>query len=93
MSRRSFAKLMGAAVAGTLLGNDMGRATAAAHPAAVPGFSGKGLPVLYDSDVCVVGGGAAGTAAAVNAARMGAKVVLVERGILLGGLQTLYTMG
>ncbi len=89
MSRRSFAKLMGAAVAGTLLGNDMGRATAAAHPAAVPGFSGKGLPVLYDSDVCVVGGGAAGTAAAVNAARRGAKVVLVERGILLGGLQTL----
>ena len=73
MSRRSFAKLMGAAVAGTLLGNDMGRAKAAAPPAAVPGFSGEGLPVLYDRDVCVVGGGAAGTAAAISAARRGGK--------------------
>ena len=62
---------------------------AAASPASASGFSGEGLPVLYDRDVCVVGGGAAGTAAAISAARRGAKVVLVERGILLGGLQTL----
>ena len=64
-------------------------AKAAAPLASVPGFSGEGLPVLYETDVCVVGGGAAGTAAAINAARRGVKVVLVERGILLGGLQTL----
>ncbi len=42
----------------------------------------------FNTDVCVVGGGAAGTAAAVSAARKGAKVVLVERGISLGGLAT-----
>ena len=46
------------------------------------------LPVLFNMDVCVVGGGSAGTAAAVTAARRGAKTVLVERGITLGGLQT-----
>ncbi len=39
-------------------------------------------------DVVVVGGGIAGIAAAVSAARNGAKVLLMEKGILLGGLAT-----
>ena len=51
-------------------------------------FGEAELPVLFDVDVCVVGGGSAGTAAAISAARKGAKTVLVERGISLGGLQT-----
>ena len=39
-------------------------------------------------DVIVVGGGAGGTAAAVGAARMGARVLLVERYGFLGGAAT-----
>jgi hypothetical protein len=46
------------------------------------------LPVHTECDVLVVGGGPAGTAAAVAAARSGADVVLVERYNHLGGLST-----
>ena len=52
-------------------------------------YAGKNIPVLYDVDVCVCGGGPSGTAAAISAARNGAKVVLIERGIALGGLAVL----
>jgi len=44
------------------------------------------LPVRAESDVLVVGGGPAGIAAAVSAARNGASVTLVERYPYLGGL-------
>ena len=44
------------------------------------------VPVVAASDVLVVGGGAAGIAAAVSAARNGASVILVERYPYLGGL-------
>ena len=40
-------------------------------------------------DVIVAGGGSAGVAAAVGASRMGARVLLVERGPCLGGASTL----
>ncbi len=46
------------------------------------------LPVFHQTDVVVVGGGPAGFAAAVAAARAGAKVALVERYGSLGGLFT-----
>ena len=46
------------------------------------------VPVLDEVDVLVVGGGPAGTAAAVAAARLGAHVMLVERYNHLGGLST-----
>lgn len=45
-------------------------------------------PVHYEPDVLVVGGGSAGVAAAVAAAREGAQVLLVERHGYLGGLAT-----
>jgi FAD dependent oxidoreductase len=45
-------------------------------------------PVHEETDVLVVGGGPAGCAAAVSAARLGAKVTLVERYNHLGGLST-----
>ena len=48
----------------------------------------KELPVFHETDVVVVGGGPAGFAAAVAAARTGAKVALVERYGSLGGLFT-----
>ncbi len=46
------------------------------------------VPVIAEPDVLVVGGGAAGLAAAVAAARDGASTMLVERYGHLGGLAT-----
>jgi len=46
------------------------------------------IPVVRECDVLVVGGGPAGLAASVAAARLGARVVLVERYGYLGGLAT-----
>lgn len=45
-------------------------------------------PVKFDCDVLVAGGGIAGIAAALSAAREGKKVILCERAFLLGGLAT-----
>ena len=47
------------------------------------------IPVSGNYDVAVVGGGVAGIAAALSAARAGAKTVLLERQFALGGLATL----
>jgi FAD-dependent oxidoreductase family protein len=47
---------------------------------------GQPIPIVADSDVLVVGGGPAGQAAAVAAARAGAQVTLLERYGYLGGL-------
>lgn len=46
------------------------------------------LPVCHQTDVLVVGGGPAGVAAAVAAARNGAKTALIERYGHLGGMAT-----
>lgn len=48
----------------------------------------KEIPVIAEADVVVLGGGPAGVAAAVSAARTGAKVILLERYTYLGGLWT-----
>jgi len=45
-------------------------------------------PVNYECDVLVAGGGIAGIAAAMAAAREGAQVILLERSFVLGGLAT-----
>ena len=45
-------------------------------------------PITHACDVLVVGGGFAGIAAALSAARMGKKVILVEKSYYLGGLGT-----
>src|SRR5262249_3714913 len=47
---------------------------------------GRQTPVVAETDVLVVGGGPAGQAAAVAAARAGAQVTLLERFGYLGGL-------
>ncbi len=46
------------------------------------------VPVAYNADVVVVGAGPGGFAAALQAARMGASVVLVERFDMPGGVHT-----
>ena len=45
-------------------------------------------PVTHECDVLVAGGGVAGIAAALAAARQGAKVILLEKQFMLGGLAT-----
>src|SRR3982751_2115628 len=45
----------------------------------------RALPVFAKVDVLICGGGAAGVAAAVSAARNGADVLVIERDTTLGG--------
>lgn len=87
ISRRDFFKLAGLTTAGVMLSNSVEEKKV--HAAEPVNFDGKNIPELLSADVCVCGGGPAGTAAAITAAKNGAKVILIERGITLGGLQTL----
>ena len=84
MSRREFFKILGITTAGMMLSNPEKKVEAAEHF----NFDGANIPTLLTADVCVCGGGPSGTAAAVTAARNGLKVVLIESGTVLGGLQT-----
>jgi len=43
------------------------------------------VPVVYEPDVCVIGGGAAGISAAIGAARIGLQVLLIEKYGFCGG--------
>jgi len=47
------------------------------------------IPVVKEVDVLVAGGGVAGVAAAISAAKEGMKVLLLEQQGSLGGLMTL----
>jgi len=48
----------------------------------------EGLSINSEIDVLVVGGGTAGTIAAIQAGRLNAKTLLIERGTQLGGTTT-----
>ncbi|WP_339315874.1 FAD-dependent oxidoreductase [Paenibacillus sp. FSL R10-2734] len=48
----------------------------------------KTIPVKHEVDVLVIGGGPAGFSAAVNAARRGAKTMLIEQSGSVGGVAT-----
>lgn len=90
ISRREFVKMASLAAAGLAAGTTPGMAATPSTPqAGTIAYAGRELPVLFDTDVCVCGGGPSGAAAAINAGRKGAKTVLVERGIALGGLAVL----
>ncbi len=51
------------------------------------------VPVRYECDVAVAGGGIAGVTAAISAARAGARVLLVERYGVTGGNATVGLVG
>jgi hypothetical protein len=51
------------------------------------------LPIVAEGDVIVVGGGSAGTAAAITAARAGLRTILVEDFPFLGGMSTGGSVG
>ena len=53
----------------------------------------RDVDVLADVDVCVAGGGPAGLGAALAAARLGARVCLLERHGILGGNFTAASVG
>ena len=42
----------------------------------------------YETDICVVGGGSGGFAAAIRAAKSGCRTILVEKENMLGGTST-----
>lgn len=46
------------------------------------------LPVFYETDICVIGGSCTGVFAAVRAARLGAKVAIIEKHNAFGGVAT-----
>lgn len=47
------------------------------------------VPFIGEYDIVIAGGGIAGVAAALAAKRLGSKVLLVEKSVMLGGLATL----
>ncbi|MEE6450803.1 FAD-dependent oxidoreductase [Gottfriedia acidiceleris] len=51
-------------------------------------FFGRELPVIYDVDCVVVGGGTAGVAAAISSLEENISTLIVEKTISLGGTQT-----
>ncbi len=48
----------------------------------------RDIPVIYEADVCVLGGSCTGLFAAIRAARLGARVVIVEKDNCFGGIAT-----
>ena len=44
------------------------------------------IPVVEDTDICVLGGSCTGVFAAVRASRLGAKVVIVDKQNSFGGV-------
>lgn len=94
MDRRNFLKAT-ALGAGAMMVDPAFKADAktleSATPLEVKGYvkeSARKIPVVDSADVVVAGGGPAGVAAAVAAARQGADVIILERLYFMGGLFT-----
>jgi len=88
IERRQFmqcATVSAIAVALTASSNAASRAESTPHPRLADETDGS---VKTETDVLVVGGGTAGTIAAVQAARAGSRTLLIERGSQLGGTTT-----
>ncbi|MCL4202726.1 MAG: FAD-dependent oxidoreductase [Pirellulaceae bacterium] len=100
LSRRGLFQAAGAAGLGSLWsaaaspaggagdGNSVGEAAAASSAGPTIAEPARQIPVAADCDVCVVGGSCTGVFAAVAAARLGAKVVLIESNGFFGGVAT-----
>ncbi len=86
-NRRGFVKQSVAAAALGGLVSLGESASAAEEPQGEVVFERR-IPVRHEVDVFVAGGGPAGVAAAIAAARQGARVLLAERNACLGGMGT-----
>jgi len=49
----------------------------------------RDIPIVHEAEVCILGGSCTGVFAAIRAARLGARVALVERSNCFGGVATL----
>ena len=90
MKRRHFLQFA-TACSSWLLGTRAGTSAESETEAKLAGDEvawSRSVPVRYEADVAVIGGGIAGVSAACAAARSGAKVVLVERFAITGGDMT-----
>ncbi len=93
VGRRTFLRT---ALAGAALAPQLTRGAEVAAPIAAPGkFAepGRELPLVSDADVIVCGAGPAGVAAAITAARGGARVRLFEWRGCVGGVWTAGLLG
>ena len=96
MDRRHFLKTSALSAAGIAAGGMLAPESSAKTKTVDTRLASQGfikepsrkIPVVDSADVVVVGGGPAGFAAAVAAARQGCDVLLLERGYFLGGLFT-----
>ena len=93
MDRRHFLKTtaLGAGVLTLGTASTKAQTIKAKTPLEVKGYvtePAKQIPVVDTADVVIVGGGPAGFAAAIAAARQGVSVLLLERQYFLGGLFT-----
>lgn len=98
MNRRDWLRVSGLAAGAWAMngaGESMAVAAGTSPSHAQPQPSGKGtvsfqrsIPVRYEVDVFVAGGGPAGTAAAVSASKQNASVYLAEAHTCLGGMGT-----
>ena len=82
---------MGAVAAGNVVSyaKETEKVKPASETVAVDGYvsePAREIPVVAKCDVLVAGGGPAGFAASLSAARQGANVIVLEKGGFLGGL-------
>lgn len=85
IGRRQFIQY---ASAGVALAGSSNKATWGADATTVPQSKGVADSITSRTDVLVVGGGTAGTIAALQSARAGARTLVIERGSQLGGTMT-----
>lgn len=85
IGRRQFIQY---ASAGVALAGWSNKATWGADATTVPQSKGVADSITSRTDVLVVGGGTAGTIAALQSARAGARTLVIERGSQLGGTMT-----
>lgn len=83
MDRRKFLKSTGLIAAGA--------AVAPVLPSC--SVAEESVPQAWETDLLVVGGGPSGVCAAIAAARMGVKVMIIEQGNCLGGMATRGLVG
>ena len=95
LSRRKLLQAAGAAGLGSLLAGQTAipAEPAAESPTETPVLGtitepARQVPIAADCDVCVVGGSATGVFAAVAAARLGARVAIIELNGFFGGVAT-----
>lgn len=88
ISRRDVLHAVGAGSAGAVLAAPSASGAAAAAGPATIVEPARTVPVAHECDICVIGGSCTGVFAAVAAARLGAKVAIIEVNGFFGGVAT-----